>query len=243
MPTADYRDMGVTVGPSMSPRPLPVPLTRFFGREFEIESLGRLVRDEGARLISLTGTGGAGKTRLALETAWRLRGFYPDSVVFVPLADLADAGAVPAAISAALQLSRAARGSSWDNIIDALSKRPFLLVLDNIEHLIDGIAPFITDLVVHAPELTVLVTSRQRLALEGEREIPVPPLPCPGSALTAEGASPDALLRIDSVCLFVDRAREVRPDFAVTPENAAAVGQLCEQLEGLPLAVELGPRP
>ena len=228
-PAASVAASGSTYFP-----PLPIPLTRFFGRDSELARLHQTVRDEKTRLVTLLGAGGSGKTRLALEGAARLSAAFRGAVAFVPLAAIDDPSAIPAAIAAALLLPRSAAGP-LDDLVSALSARPCLFVLDNLEHLIDGAAPIVRDLLMRLPLLTVLATSRQRIGLEGEQELSVTPLPLPSSA----GTSPEDLLASASVQLFVDRARSVRPDFAVTPGNAAAVARVCERLEGVPLAIEL----
>ena len=232
---------------------LPVPLTRFFGRDAEVAQGVALVQAEGVRLVTLTGTGGAGKTRLAVEIAARLAGSYPDSVWFAPLADLTDAHLLPNALADLLRLPQTGTSPLLETVAAALARRPSLLVLDNFEHLRDGAAPLLRDLLARAPTLTVLVTSRHRLGLEGEQELSVPPLPMPPDSLLKspeqakipdqvkipDQAGTESVMRVDSVRLFVDRARAVRPDFVVTAENADAVADLCRRLEGLPLALEL----
>jgi Predicted ATPase len=216
--------------------PLPAPLTRFFGRADEIAHLHTLLAASDVRLVTLVGIGGSGKTRLALETmrAWRGGGVW-----FLPLADLEDARQVPDALADLMRLPRGtdAALTTLDRVADTLAReeRPPVLVLDNAEHLLSGVAPLVRALLERAPRLTVLVTSRQRLGLEGESEWPVRPLSVPAAA-----AEPDApFADNDSVRLFVDRARAVRPGFALTEQNAATVARLCARLEGLPLAIEL----
>ncbi len=228
--------------PGKAPRPpLPSPLTRFFGRDAEVARTMALVQTEGVRLVTLTGTGGAGKTRLAIEAATRLADSYRGCLWFVPLADLSDARLLPNALADVLRLPQTGPDPLLETVAGSLARRPSLLVLDNFEHLRDGAAPLLRDLLAWAPTLTVLVTSRHRLGLEGEQELSVPPLSLPPrSPLTgSDQAGAEAVMRVDSVCLFVDRARAVRPDFAVTPGNADAVADLCRRLEGLPLALEL----
>jgi predicted ATPase/DNA-binding SARP family transcriptional activator len=222
-----------TGGPTRFPL-LPVPLTRFFGRTAELARLEQMVQAEGVRLVTLLGAGGSGKTRLALEAAARLARPFAGAVAFVPLAALDDQGAIHAAIAAALLLPRVGAPALGD-VVAARSTHPPLLVLDNLEHLIDGVAPVVRELLARLPSLTVLATSQQRLGVEGEQELSVAPLPLP----TSVGASPKDLLSSASVQLFVDRARMVRPDFTITPQNASAVAQVCERLEGVPLAIEL----
>jgi predicted ATPase/uncharacterized protein HemY len=184
--------------------------------------------------VTLVGTGGSGKTRLVLEVARRLVETWQGAVWFVPLADLEDASRLGSALRDALRLPRAREIEPLPQVIAALSQQPSLLILDNFEQLaVEGV-PFLEALLEGAPGLTLLVTSRQRLNLAGEREFLVGPLPTPEGEPT-----PEELLRSESAQLFVDRAQEVRPDFQVTPRNAGAVAALCRRLEGIPLAIEL----
>jgi predicted ATPase/DNA-binding SARP family transcriptional activator len=219
-----------------SPQPpaLPTPLTRFFGREAEIDRLLRLAQSDGVRLIALLGVGGTGKTRLALEAAARFAAGFAGFVAFVPLADLADPQMVPAAIAGSLRLPRSVEEPPIEQIVRALSAGPCLLVLDNLEHLLTGAAPLARELLQRVPGLTLVVTTRQRLSVEGEHVLSVPPLSVPHLPST-----PEELLASESVQLFVDRARSVSPDLALTPVNAAAIARLCERLDGIPLAIEL----
>jgi predicted ATPase/DNA-binding SARP family transcriptional activator len=242
-------------------RPLPLPLTRFFGREAEIARVRRLLIAEGTRLVTLTGPGGSGKTRLALETAARLREAMDGAVWFVPLADLADPHRIIDAIHAALGLPRLPQQEPREQIVDALAARPSLLVLDNLEHLLPAAGPVVRGLLEEIPLLHCLVTTRQILELEPEREIVVGPLPVPGVQAFRPGTraagdgvhvvgraksetelSPsvlNTLLTNESVALFVDRAQRAMPDFQLAPANAPAVAELCRRLEGIPLAIEL----
>ena len=213
----------------------PLQFTRFFGREAEIAALlGRLAGGE--RLVTLTGPGGSGKSRLATEAARRFGPGCPGPLCFVPLADLGDAGLIPEAVARALNLPPPpATGTALEQVVSHLAALPpALLVLDNFEHLVERGAPLLFSLLSRLPALTCLVTSRRRLALPGERELPVPPLPLPD----ADG-TPEAVARTDSARLFADRAQAARPDFQITPGNAAAVAALCRTLEGIPLALEL----
>jgi predicted ATPase/DNA-binding SARP family transcriptional activator len=197
---------------------LPGSLTSFVGRRRELEQVQALVRRPGVRLLTLTGAGGTGKTRLALEAARAVAGEFADGARFVPLAAVADAELMPHAIAQALALQQ----SSGQTIEDALkaffADRDLLLVLDNLEHLLEA-TPLATELLSAAPGLTVLATSRTHLNLYGETEYAVPPLSA----------------REDAVTLFADRAAAVRPDFAVSH----AVAEICARLDGLPLAIEL----
>jgi predicted ATPase/DNA-binding SARP family transcriptional activator/transposase len=212
---------------------LPLQFTRFFGREPEINRLRELLA-EPQRLVTLTGPGGSGKTRLALELAQRLRESLAGAVWFVPLQDLADPHRILGRARDALRLPRSPGVESMEQVAAALSQQPSLLLLDNLEHLLPEGAPLVQTLMERVPTLRCLVTSRHRLNLPGEREFPVPPLATPCGPASAE-----QLVRHDSVRLFVDRAQAVRPDFQVTAANAAAVSALCARLEGLPLALEL----
>ena len=217
-----------------SPRfaPLPLPLTRFFGRTDEIARVAALLGTPDTRLVTLTGPGGVGKTRLALETARRLAGSFPHAVLFVALADVSDGAGVPDALADALRLPLRAEPSPAAQIATALGGSPTLLVLDNMEQIAESAGPWVEDLLARAPALSCLVTSRQRLDVPGEREFPVLPLLAPSEA----GQDPAAF---PCVQLFVDRAQAGLPDFQITPRNAAAVSALCARLEGVPLALEL----
>ncbi len=224
----------------------PATLTNFFGREDEIGRLGAL--RQAARLITITGPGGTGKNRLALEAARRFGadGNAPGHLCFVSLADLADARAIASHIADALGRPRESDSESerddraW--IIASLtssnaSTGAALLILDNFDNLVEDGAPLVSDLLEQVPRLVCLVTSRRRLNVPGERELPLAPLPVP--AASAEADSPAHVASFAGVRLFVDRAQNARPDFALTPRNAADVARLCARLEGIPLALEL----
>ena len=222
--------------------------------------------------MTLTGAGGSGKTRLALEVARRLQDEFSGGAWFVPLADLSDPRLMGDAIRDALHLSRASDVEPFEQVVAVLSQRPSLLVLDNVEHLArdERLGRGVRTLLESAPSLTCLVTSRQRLNLMGEREFPVLPLPTPASEyshirpnevwdvfpyssndLTAQAREhanartreyvpyPVWAMTFESVQLFIDRAQTVSPDFQMTAANAAAVAELCNRLEGIPLAIEL----
>ncbi len=230
---------------AMPPRPepnsvpallgFPLQFTRFFGREQECAQAAQRLIDPQTRLLTLTGPGGAGKTRLAIQTAQLAAPAFAGPVCFVALADLNEASLIPDAILSALGLARVASRTPMEQVIDALAAQPpALLVLDNLEHLVERGAPLIFSLLTSLPPLTCLITSRRRLSLPGERQFPVPPLPLPDMADTLEQVALSA-----SAQLFTDRAQAVRPDFQLTRSNAAAVADLCRKLEGLPLAIEL----
>ncbi|MES2461235.1 MAG: BTAD domain-containing putative transcriptional regulator, partial [Armatimonadota bacterium] len=218
---------------------LPMVLSRFFGRESEVSRLCDLLQGGATRLITLTGTGGSGKTRLAIETAKRLSAdAFSGGIWFVSLADLRSAERVPEAITQALGLPASAPQSSpQEQIISAIAgfSGPVLLVLDNLEQLVEIGAPLqLKTLLERVPALTILATSRQSLGIEGEQEISVDPLPVPTLA-----GSPDRLMDFPSIQLFVNRAQAARPDFPFNARNAEAVAALCARLEGIPLAIEL----
>ncbi|HLK60608.1 MAG TPA: tetratricopeptide repeat protein [Chthonomonadaceae bacterium] len=213
---------------------LPLPLTRFFGRVEECRLLQELLRLPSTRLVTLSGPGGIGKTRLAIEAARQRVESLAGAVWFVPLADLSEAGSMAEAILKVLQLPRAPKVPALEQVIAELGRQPCLLVLDNLEHLVEEAARLVQTLLEGAPTLTCLVTSRRALELGSEHEFVVAPLPTP----PGEGA-PEQLSLYESVQLFVDRAQRVKPDFQLTPHNAGALGQLCASLEGIPLALEL----
>lgn len=226
---------------SPAPPRLPPSLNRFFGREEELVGLVALLSPANggppARLVTITGPGGTGKTRLALEAARRLDTGTPRW--FVPLADLADPGLIPGAVLDAMDVPRSASVDPLDQVVTSLAGQPTLLLLDNFEQLAAGGVSAVQALLRRLPDLTCLVTSRRRLALPGEVQFPVPPLPVPDDPSDSTATEPEAILRYPGVELFADRARAVSPDFQVTRGNARAVAALCHRLEGIPLAVEL----
>lgn len=212
---------------------LPIPATNLIGRESELAAATLLLAG-GVRLLTLTGPGGAGKTRLALAVAAGLVANYPDGVAFVDLAPLRDARLVPAAIARILGIGEAGGRSARELLLAHLRGRCSLLVLDNFEHLL-AIAPLLTELLDGCPRLAVLVTSRAALRLRGERRFPVAPLAAP----PAGPLSMEAIAAAPAVSLFVERARAVAPDFTLTPATACTVAAICRRLDGLPLAIEL----
>jgi predicted ATPase len=215
---------------------VPAALSSFVGRERQVADVKRLLAD--TRLLTLTGPGGVGKTRLALEVARDLDGggLVADGAWFVGLAPLADAALVPQETAAALGIREEAGRPILETLQDALRPSRLLLVLDNCEHLVDACAE-LADALLHAcPLLTILATSREVLNIAGEAVWPVPPLLVPAQATTW---SPDVLLRLEAVRLFVERARTAVPAFALSDANAAAVAEVCTRLDGLPLAIEL----
>ncbi len=222
---------------------LPLLFTRFFGRTEEKIQIAALLADSGIRLLTLTGSGGVGKTRLALKVMSEAQETFSEGGVwFVPLLPVTEPMLLLDAVRDSLRLPRRAGEEALDQIAAHLSERPALLVLDNLEHLLgrgsldpDGAAAAVRALSQRLPQAKFLLTSRQALGLDGEEELPLSPLTVPGDA----GLPPDQLLEFASVRLFADRARSRRPDFQVTPRNAEAVAALVARLEGIPLALEL----
>ena len=214
---------------------VPVPLSPLIGREREVASVTGLLQQEGLRLVTLSGPGGVGKTRLALHVAAELKSVFRDGIVFVSLASIRDPALVAPAIARALSLGEDFARSPETGVSDALRSRHLLLVLDNFEHLPDA-APLVTHLLVRCPRLVALVTSRTPLRVDGERDLPVPPLGVPDPERLADSEN---LAEVAAVQLFVERAREVDPTFTLTPTNSAAVAAICLRLDGLPLAIEL----
>lgn len=226
--------------PRVAPRgraatPLPIPPTPILGRELEEARALRALRWEGKRLLTLTGTGGVGKTRLALQVASTARNDYAGGAVFVSLGAVNDPDLVPASVATALGIRIVGSVPLQTELAEYIADRELLLVLDNLEHLLPC-APFIADLLSRCPRLKVLATSREPLKLRGEQELAVGPLPVPA----ARGpTSPEDLQSVPSVVLFLQRVASVEPEFALTAENAEAIAAICCRLEGLPLAIEL----
>jgi predicted ATPase len=213
---------------------LPVPVTPLVGRDHDAAAVGDLIRTQGVRLITLTGPGGVGKSRLAVEVAQRLGPGFQDGVRFVELGSVAAAERVTAAIAAALGLNTSGSGLISD-LKSYLRARRLMLLLDNFEQIMEE-APLVAELLGAAPGVVALVTSRMVLRLSGEHEFPVPPLPVP--PIGAGGNAAD-VQRCASVRLFVQRAQAASAGFELTSGNAAAVAEICRRLDGLPLAIEL----
>ncbi|HET7603219.1 MAG TPA: tetratricopeptide repeat protein, partial [Gemmatimonadales bacterium] len=211
---------------------LPAPLTSLIGREREIAEALALVRDPGIRLVTLTGPGGVGKTRLAITVARQASDTFPDGVRFVDLSPTRD----PALVAATIAQSFGVHGGTdpVQLVLSVIAQRRVLLLIDNFEQVVDA-APVIAELLIGAPDLTVLVTSREPLRVSGEQEYPIAPLTLP----SPDRHSPQELAQLDAVLLFAERARAVLPTFAVAPDNAAQVAGICRRLDGLPLAIEL----
>jgi predicted ATPase/transcriptional regulator with XRE-family HTH domain len=214
---------------------LPVPSDPLIGRECDIASVTALIRDPSVRLVTLTGPGGVGKTRLALQVAAALRPDFPGGVAFVPLAAIRDPALVLPAVAQALGVREVPDRPPEDALAIALRARPVLLVLDNLEQALDAV-PAVGRLLTAVPALRLLVTSRVALRLSREQRYVVSPLATPELMPNPEGNElPDS----PALHLFMRRARQVRPDLALTPESVAAVAAICRRLDGLPLAIEL----
>jgi predicted ATPase len=225
--------------PEPAPRrvALPAQRTRLIGRERELEEIQRLIVEKEVRLLTLTGPGGTGKTRLGLRAAEMLSPHFVGGVFFVPLSPINDAALVAPTIAAMLGgLAGVPRSSLAGVIADLQSANaPTLVVLDNFEQVIDA-APTVSDLLAACPDLTIILTSREVLRLYGEHGFPVSTLELPDPARLPPL---DVLAQYPALALFVERARAVNPAFGLTAENAAAVAALCAGLDGLPLALEL----
>jgi predicted ATPase/DNA-binding CsgD family transcriptional regulator len=215
---------------------LPSQLTSFIGREKEIETVKHLVTSHsGGRLLTLTGAGGSGKTRLALEVAATLRDDFPDGVWFIEFAALTDATLVPQSVLTTLGLSEEAGRSTSAIVSDFLQPKRVLLILDNCEHLIQACAQLVETMLRACPTLHILTTSREALSVPGEALFLVPTLTTPNPAQ----ADLDTLSQYEAVRLFVERAQTALLGFALTADNTTAVAQVCHQLDGIPLAIEL----
>jgi predicted ATPase/class 3 adenylate cyclase len=219
---------------------LPVPLTSFVGRQRELAEVDRLL--ERNRLVTLIGTGGTGKTRLMIEVAGRVAQRFEDGVWLAELAPLADAGEIGPEIARALGVSELPGRPATDVVADFVASKELLLVLDNAEHLIEGVARIAERLLASAPGLRILTTSREALAVPGEAVVQVPSLTCPVSSDavgSGSAAAFDEASGTEAVALFTERASSVLPSFALTGTNVAAVSEICRRLDGIPLAIEL----
>ena len=209
---------------------LPATLASLVGREREVEEIADLLSQEGVRLITLSGPGGIGKSRLAVAVAERVAGSFPDGVAFIPLSEVRDPALAAPAIAGALGVHDSGVQPVLDTIAQAIQDKRLLLVLDNFEQVV-GAAHIVSELLARAPHVRALVTSRRLLRLYGEHDYPVSPL----EVADLEGATDPG----PAVKLFVERAAWARPGFVLTPGNASVIVEICRRLDGMPLAIEL----
>ncbi len=233
------------------PLPAPIPLrnwpvhaqiTSLLGRERELAQLAASLQSPDARLMTLIGSGGVGKTRLALQAAEQQAFAFQDGACFVSLAEVSTPELIPLEIASALQITLSGSGASLAQLLDYLreTQPEMLLVLDNFEHLAEA-SPLLVDLLAAGPGLKLLVTSRERLRVNGEQPFPVSPLALPDLACLPTDAQDllSYLASYPSITLFADRAKAAWPDFALTEANITTVADICIRLEGLPLSIEL----
>lgn len=218
------------------PNNLPSQTTSLIGREDELAEITDRLGSNGVRLLTLTGPGGIGKTRIALQAAAHLVDCFEDGVYFVNLAPIQDPSDVPAAIAQSLDLRVSGEQPLLDELRENLQSKRMLLLLDNFEQVIPAAAGM-AELLQGSPRLKIMVTSRETLHLRGEQIFPIQPLELPD--LELENLAPEQLSRYEAVQLFIDRARAANPDFKLTGENLQAVAEICTRLDGLPLAIEL----
>jgi predicted ATPase len=214
---------------------LPAQVTALIGREQEVAAVCALLRRPQVRLVTLTGTGGVGKTRLGLEVATNLLDDFADGVCFVPLAPISDPDLVVATIAQTLGIQETGEQPLSDLLQAFVRDKCLLLLLDNFEQVLVA-APGLSDLLADCPQLNILVTSRAVLHIRAEHEFPVPPLALPDLTHLPES---EALLQYAAVALFLERAKAVKPDFQLTPANTRTIAEICVRLDGLPLAIEL----
>ena len=217
-----------------SPSTVPADLTSFVGRRQDIAAVRQLFST--TRLVTLTGMGGVGKTRLALRVAREVRRAFPDGVSVVELASLKDPALLAHTVIDALAIREQSARAPMTVLCDFLRQRRMLLVLNSCEHVVNAAADLVDQVLRAAPDVAILATSRQALRIAGEHIYPVPPLPAPNPD---DSVAPGTATQYPAIALFADRSAAVVPDFALTPDNETAVVRLCHRLEGIPLAIEL----
>jgi predicted ATPase/DNA-binding CsgD family transcriptional regulator len=224
---------------------IPVQLTRFIGREQEIGDITRLLTE--SRLLTLTGPGGCGKTRLAAAVATQVEDEFEDGAFWVDLASIADDSLLSQAIAKSVDVKEQPGRSVDDTLVDLLQEKQILLIIDNCEHLIAECARLVSSLLSACPDLHVLATSREPLALAGERVYSLPPLSLPPAQMTVDRGSEamsardelESLTEYEAVALFIDRAAAIVPGYSLTQENGPSIAEICIRLDGMPLAIEL----
>ena len=229
-----YRFTGNVAIPAAAHRNnLPQPLTSFVGHDGTLVEYAKLL--DQTRLLTLTGIGGSGKTRMAIRLAERVADTFPDGVAYVDLAPIADPERVPVAVAATMGVREEPTKPIEETLARELAGQRVLLVLDNCEHLLESVATLLEPLLQSAPGVRALVTSREGLGIAGERTAPVRSLSIP----PRDSIDPDRIPDYESVRLFVDRARQVAPEFELGAANAGVVAEICRRLDGIPLAIEL----
>lgn len=218
--------------------PFPLQLTSFIGRVEEISEVCKLLQDQNVRLVTLTGAGGCGKTRLALRIGEEVKSFYTDGVHLVELAALVEPHLLPTVLATTVGVGIVAGDAALAALVDFLRSSRRLLILDNCEHLIEAVADAVVTLLLACPHLQILTTSREVLAIPGEFVYRVQPLALPSMQVDAQ-PSAAAIVRCDGVRLFVERARAASNTFVLTDQNASAVARICHRLDGIPLCIEL----
>jgi predicted ATPase/DNA-binding CsgD family transcriptional regulator len=241
MPTKHSLEHAVAPGrsPASSPLPLrqmPLPITPLIGRAHEVQQACSLLKDPGVRLLTVTGPGGVGKTRLALQVAQDLQQAFADGYCFAPLDAITTPEHAVRIMAQTLGLREIRKRLHFEDLHTFLRDKHLLLLLDNFEQLLPAAAPLLPDLLSACPKLKIVVTSRAVLRVRGEYELPVPPLSVPD---LQHLPAPEALVEYGAVALFVQRAQAIKPEFRVTQDNAGIIAAICARLDGLPLALEL----